>query len=65
MIKVNGEKNLPKFLVNDARRYCELVGSDEIHNIATLGEGEYRIMYYIVENEKRVMRAIILKMPTE
>ena len=65
MIPVEGEKHLPKYLVKHARDYCETVGAIEIHNIACLGEGDYRIMYWIVEGEKRKMEAIILRLPEQ
>jgi hypothetical protein len=63
MIPVEGEKHLPKYLVKHARDFCESINAIEIHNIAGLGEGDYRIMYWIMEGEKRKMEAIILRVP--
>lgn len=65
MIPIENEKNLPKYLVDHARKYCETIGAIEIHNIAGLGDGDYRIMYWIMDGDKRKMEAIILKVPRQ
>lgn len=63
MIPIQNEKRVPKYLCDHAREYCEKVGSDEIHNICCLGEGDYRIMYFLTVDGKRKMEAVILKIP--
>jgi len=63
MIPVEDEKHLPPHLVKHARMYCETVGGIEIRNIACLGEGDYRIMYWVADGDKRKMEAVILKLP--
>lgn len=65
MIPVENEKNLPKHLVNHARKFCETVNATEIYNLAALGDGDYRIMYWIMDGEKRKMEAVILRLPTQ
>jgi len=65
MIKIENEKRVPAILAKAARDYCESIGAIEIYNIATLCDRDYRIMYYIMEGEKRVMRAVILQTPEE
>jgi hypothetical protein len=65
MIPVENEKNLPKYLIKHAREFCATINAIEIYNIAILGEGDYRIMYWIMDGDKRKMEAIILKMPTD
>jgi hypothetical protein len=66
MIPIEGEKNLPKYLCDHARQYCEKVGAIEIYNLACLGDGDYRIMYWIpIGEEKRKMEAVILKVPEQ
>jgi len=55
------KSNIP--LVADAIRYCKEIKACEIYNIACLAAGEYRVMYWIVEDGKRVMRAKILPIP--
>ena len=65
MIPIENEKNLPKYLVDHARKYCETINAIEIYNIATLGDGDYRIMYWIMDGEKRKMEAVILRLPTQ
>ena len=65
MIKIENEKLVDKSLATAARNYCESVNGEEIYNIAGLGEGEYRIMYWITEEGKRHMKAVILPIPTE
>lgn len=63
MIPVEGEKYLPKYLVKHARDFCETINATEIYNIAGLGDGDYRIMYWITVDGKRKMEAKILKVP--
>ena len=64
MIPIENEKNVPKYLAKHARDYCEKVDAVEISNIVGLGDNDYRIMYWIVKDDKRKMEAIILKVPT-
>jgi hypothetical protein len=66
MIKIQNEKKVDPILVKSAREYCETIGSDEIYNIAYLGERDYRIMYYDKELDSkgnRKMKAVLLKVP--
>ena len=65
MIPVENEKNLPKYLVKHAREFCATINAIEIYNIATLGDSDYRIMYWIMDGEKRKMEAVILRLPTQ
>jgi len=65
MIPIENEKNIPKYLANHARKFCETINAIEIYNIADLGDGDYRIMYWVMNGDKRKMEAIILKMPTK
>jgi len=65
MIKIENEKLISKILASDARKYCESVNGEEIYNVAGMGEGEYRIMYWVTEDGKRYMKAVILPIPTE
>ena len=65
MIPIENEKKIPPFLAAAARKYCESIGANEIYNVAILGEGDYRIMYYIQVDGKQKMKAQILRMPSE
>lgn len=64
MIPIEGERMIPAYLAKHAREYCEAVGAIEINNISCLGDGDYRVMYWIPDGEKRKMTAKILKIPT-
>jgi len=65
MIPVEGEKNVHAYLVKHAREYCEKINAIEIYNIACLGDGDYRIMYWIMVGDKRKMQAVILPLPQQ
>ena len=60
---IENEKKVHPKLCEHAREYCKNIGASGIYNICYLGEGDYRIMYYVGEGEKRKMCAVILKMP--
>ncbi len=64
MISIENEKNVPKYLAKHAREYCENINAVKISNIAELGDNDYRIMYWIIKDDKRKMESIILKVPT-
>lgn len=63
LIPIRAERNVPKHLAAHAREFCGKIGAVEIANIAVLGDGDYRAMYFIQEGEKRKMLAAILKVP--
>jgi len=56
---------VPAHLAKHAREFCNTVGAIDIRNICTLGDGDYRIMYNIKEEDKIIMKAIILKAPSK
>ena len=65
MIIPNKVRNNTNYLILlDAVAYCKNVNATEIYNIAGLGEGDYRIMYYVGEEPARKMQVVILKVPT-
>jgi hypothetical protein len=65
MIEIENEKLVPAHLAKHAREFCQTVGAIDIRNICTLGDGDYRIMYNIKEEDKIIMKAIILKAPSK
>lgn len=61
MIPIENEKRYPQKLCKLAREYCEAIGAIEISNIADLGEGDCRVMYWLPKGNTRKMEATILK----
>jgi mRNA-degrading endonuclease RelE of RelBE toxin-antitoxin system len=65
MIEIENEKLVQAYLAKHASDFCNTVGAINIRNICTLGDGDYRIMYNIKEEDKIIMKAIILKAPSK
>lgn len=65
MMTIENEEDVHPKLCSHARDYCEKIGAESIYNIMCLGEGDYRIMYWILNEDKRKMEAIILRLPEE
>jgi hypothetical protein len=65
IIPKNVKERTSDLLLKDAIKYCELEKATEIYNIATLGDTQYRIMYYVGEGDNRKMKAVILNIPYE
>jgi len=64
MIPIENEKDVHPSLCVNARQFCENIGAISIHNIACLGDGDYRIMYWIEKDGKRKMEAVLLRLPS-
>jgi hypothetical protein len=61
----NVKENTSSFLLEKALEFCKAENALEIFNVADLGSNEYRIMYYIGENQDtRKIKVIILNIPS-
>ncbi len=60
MIISKQAKEIGERLLKKSIKYCEDIKATEIHNIAYLGAGDFRIMYYTGEGTERKMEAVIL-----
>lgn len=61
IIPKNVKENTHSRLLEESIKYCETVGASELYNVAYLGDGDYRIMYFMGELPKRKMSAVLLK----
>lgn len=61
IIPKNVIQNTNKLLLEQAIKYCNTINACEIYNVADLGDGDYRIMYYMESDANRKMKAVLLK----
>lgn len=65
IIPKNVQERFDKVLLKEAIKYCESVNATEIYNVAYIGDGDYRIMYYTgtSETKNRKMSVVLLRVP--
>lgn len=61
IIPKNVLQRTDKILLEQAIKYCKTINAYEIYNVADLGDGDYRIMYYMESDTNRKMKAVLLK----
>lgn len=60
--RVNNESGSAA-LTSYLKSFCNKNDVNDIHNITYLGDGDYRIMYRVIENGNLKMKAQLFKMP--